>query len=251
LYARVELFIGVSALAVPIELAWGRELLLKNFPGMSLSTFYFPCASWIAITLVPWRACMGATFPFMMAAIKQEGGAKASPYFLGSCVLTLGSVAVAFSSKAYEQQFSPREVRRDSTATVIARGSTIEDKRLLINGVGMTVLSSDAKMMVHLPSAFLPRPPQKTMAICFGMGTTHLSMLSWGIPSPTVELVPSVSRLVSFFHANAASHMSSPLSHVVVDDSRFFLERSSDSCLRCGFEPALLEGARESTFLPA
>ena len=493
LYALVELLIGVSAFAVPIELAWGREVLLKNFPAMSLSTFYFPSAVWLAITLVPWCACMGATFPFMMAAIKQEGDAKASksfsflylpnligatlgtvlplflielfgfhptlrvaavlnlllagvafflsfvrrptavkqaavdsepqsfstsdtlserallgllfgtgltsmgvevvwvrlytpslgtlvyafaailglylvamdvgswiyrrtnrddildngivwavlgfsvivplltadarlrlpailrvilgllpfsalvgfvtpalldrfsrgnperagtgyainiagcvlgpllagfvllpmagerlslcllalpwflaafkyrpaskvplgavtrsPYFLGSCVLTLGSVAVAFSTKAYEQQFSPREVRRDSTATVIARGSTVENKRLMINGVGMTVLSSDAKMMVHLPIALLPQPPQKTLAICFGMGTTHLSMLSWGIPATTVELVPSVPRLVSFFHPKAASLMSSPLSHVVIDDGRFFLERSSE-----------------------
>ena len=493
LYALVELLIGASAIAVPIELSWGRELLLKNFPGMSLSTFYFPSAICLAIALVPWCACMGATFPFMMAAIKQEGGAKASksfsflylpniigatlgsvlplflvelfgfdhtlriaaalnlllaggafllsfvrrpapvkevaaerepqslstsdtlserallavlfgtgltsmgvevvwvrlytpslgtlvyafaailglylvamdvgswiyrrtngdqildngltwaalgfsvivsfltadprlplpailrvvlgilpfsalvgfvtpavldrysrgnpdragtgyainiagcvlgpllagfvllptagerlslcllalpwflaafkyrpeskisfgavtrsPYFLGSCVLTLGSVAVAFSSKAYEQQFSPREVRRDSTATVIARGSTMENKRLLINGVGMTVLSYDAKMMVHLPNAFLPRPPQKTLAICFGMGTTHLSMLSWRIPSTTVELVPSVPRLVTFFHPNAATLMSSPLSHIVINDGRFFLERSSE-----------------------
>jgi predicted membrane-bound spermidine synthase len=493
LYALVELLIGLSAIAVPIELAWGRELLLKNFPGMSLSTFYFPSAVWLAITLVPWCACMGATFPFMMAAIRQEGSAKAaksfsflylpniigatagavlplflielfgfhrtlriaaclnlllaaaafslsfvrksaavaevevqpepkqlfgpgslsetsllvllfgtgltsmgvevvwvrlytpslgtlvyafaailglylvamdfgswfyrrmnrdrvldngllwaalgfsvivpfltadprlrlpailrvvlgilpfsalvgfvtpaildrfsrgnpdragrgyainiagcvlgpllagfvllqtmgerlslcllalpwffaafkylpeskvsvgaitrSPYFLGSCVLALCSAAVAFSGKAYEQQFTPREVLRDSTATLIARGSTVEDKRLLINGVGMTVLSSDAKMMVHLPNAFLPRPPRKTLAICFGMGTTHLSMLSWGIPSTTVELVPSVPRLVMFFHPNAASLMNSPLSHVVINDGRFFLERSSE-----------------------
>ena len=42
LYALVELLIGVSAFAVPIELAWGREVLLKNFPAMSLSTSTFP-----------------------------------------------------------------------------------------------------------------------------------------------------------------------------------------------------------------
>ena len=49
-----------------------------------------------------------------------------------------------------------------------------------------------------------------------------------GIPSTTVELVPSVPRLVNFFHPNAASLMTSPLSHVVIDDGRFFLERSSE-----------------------
>jgi len=492
LYALVELLIGLSAIAVPVELRWGRELLLKTDRGMSLTTFYLPSAVWLAITLVPWCACMGATFPFMMAAIKQDGSEKnaksfsflylpniigatagavlplflielfgfhhtlrmaavlnlllagtalwlsfyrkpvalrkieahpeplpllaagtlsdrallvllfgsgltsmgvevvwvrlytpslgtlvyafaailglylvamdvgswiyrranrdhildngllwaalgfsvivpfltadprlhlpailrvllgilpfsalvgfvtpavldrfsrgnpdragtgyainiagcvlgpllagflllpaagerlslcilalpwflvafkyrpesrvsigavtRSRYFLGWCVLTLGSMAVAFSSKAYEQQYWPREVRRDSTATVIARGSTLDGKRLLVNGVGMTMLSSDAKMMVHLPSAFLSRPPQNLLAICFGMGTSHLSMLSWGVPSTTVELVPSVPGLVTFFHPNAAPLMSSPLSHVVIDDGRFFLERSS------------------------
>src|SRR6516164_7623130 len=67
--------------AFMVGLGWGRELLLKNFPGMSLSTFYFPSAVWLAITLVPWCACMGATFPFMMAAIRQEGSAKAAKSF--------------------------------------------------------------------------------------------------------------------------------------------------------------------------
>ena len=491
LYALVELLIGLSAIAVPVELMWGRELLMKTVRGMSLSTFYLPSGIWVALTLVPWCACMGATFPFMMAAIKQEGGAKVSksfsylylpniigatvgavlplflieifgfhrtlriaaglnlllagaafslsflrkpvavtvaesspeppsesgtladrallillfgtgltsmgvevvwvrlytawlgtlvyafaailglylvamdlgswiyrrskrdqvlengllwvalgfsvifpfvtadarlrlpailrvvlgivpfsalvgfvtpavvdrfsrgnperagtgyainivgcvfgpllagfvllpiagerislcilalpwflvgfkyrpvssvsfgsvrrsPYFLGSCVLTLGSMAVAFSSRGNEQRYWPREVRRDSTATVIATGSTREGKRLLINGVGMTMLTPDTKIMVHLPNALLSPPPRNGLVICFGMGSTHLSMLSWGIRSTAVELVPSVPTLVTFFHSNAALMMSSPLSHVVIDDGRFFLERTSE-----------------------
>ena len=81
LYALVELLIGVSAIAVPLQLAWGRELLLRTVSGMSLSTFYFSSAVWLAITLVPWCACMGATFPFMMAAIEQESSAKAAKSF--------------------------------------------------------------------------------------------------------------------------------------------------------------------------
>ncbi len=492
LYALVELLIGVSAIAVPLQLAWGRELLLRTVSGMSLSTFYFPSAIWLAITLVPWCACMGATFPFMMAAIEQESSAKAarsfsylylpniigatagavlplflielygfhrtlriaallnlllagaafslsyfrkpaarkeletvpepnlstqsgilsetalrvllfgtgltsmgvevvwvrlytpflgtlvyafaailglylvamdlgswiyrrtnrdhildngllwvalafsvifpfltadprlhipailrvvlgiapfsalvgfitpavldrfsrgnperagtgyainiagcvlgpllagflllpfvgerlslcllslpwflagfkyrpgprvsfaalrrSPYFIGSCVLILGSVAVAFSSRGNEQRYWPREVRRDSTATVIAWGSGRDGKRLLINGVGMTMLTPDTKIMVHLPNALVSHP-KNGLAICFGMGSTHLSMLSWGITTTTVELVPSVPGLVSFFHPNAPQLMSSPLSHVVIDDGRFFLERTSE-----------------------
>jgi len=129
---------------------------------------------------------------------------------------------------AEQQEELPREVRRDSTATVVATGSSREGKRLLVNGVGITNLTPITKMMVHLPNAFLPRPPQTGLVICFGMGTTHLSMLSWGIHSTAVELVPSVPGLVTFFHPKAAPWMNSPLSHVVIDDGRFYLERSSE-----------------------
>jgi spermidine synthase len=149
-----------------------------------------------------------------------------SPYVLSSGILLLASVAVAFSTKGFEEQYEPREVRRDSTATIVATGSSRVSKRLLVNGVGITNLTPVTKMMVHIPNAFLPRPPRSGLVLCFGMGTTHLSMLSWGISSTAVELVPSVPDLVTFFHPNAAPLMKSPLSHVVIDDGRFYLERS-------------------------
>lgn len=173
--------------------------------------------------------------PWFLAAFKYRPASRLSlrpivrsPYFVGSCVLALGSAAVGISSRAYEQQYWPRQVRRDSTATLIAIGSTRRAKRLLVNGVGMTALTPDTKMMVHLPNVFLPRPPQNGLVICFGMGTTHLAMLSWGIPATTVELVPSVPDLVTFFHPDAPSRLSTPRSHIVIDDGRFFLERSSE-----------------------
>jgi predicted membrane-bound spermidine synthase len=151
----------------------------------------------------------------------------ASPSGLSSCILALGSVALAFSTHGFEQQYEPREIRRDSTATTVATGSSRVGKRLLVNGVGITNLTPITKMMVHMPNAFLPHPPERGLVICFGMGTTHLAMLSWGIDSTAVELVPSVPDLVTFFHPNAAALMMSPLSHVVIDDGRFYLERSS------------------------
>jgi len=152
----------------------------------------------------------------------------ASPYALSSCLLILASVAVAFWTQGFEEQYQPRVVRRDSTATIVATGASREGKRLLVNGVGITNLTPITKMMVHLPNAFLPHPPRSGLVLCFGMGTTHLSMLSWGIESTAVELVPSVPGLVTFFHPNAARLMQSPLSHVVIDDGRFYLDRSSE-----------------------
>jgi predicted membrane-bound spermidine synthase len=81
-------------------------------------------------------------------------------------------------------------------------------------------------MMAHLPLAFLNRTPQDALVICFGMGTTFRSLHSWGIPVTVVELVPSVPQLFSYFHSDASEVLNSPLSHVVVDDGRRYLERT-------------------------
>jgi spermidine synthase len=172
---------------------------------------------------LPWFVAGLKYRPRFILSIRNMVG---SPYVVGTCLLMLGSVAVASSTKGFEEQYEPREVRRDSTATIVATGSSRTDKRLLVNGIGITALGPTTKMMAHLPIAFLPRPPHSGLVVCFGMGTTYLSMLSWGISSTAVELVPSVPDLVTFFHPNAGTLMKSPLSHVVIDDGRFYLERS-------------------------
>ncbi len=144
-------------------------------------------------------------------------------------------------------------VRRDSTATVAAAGSGMQ-KRLLVNGVGMTHLTPITKMMAHLPLAFRAAPPTRgTLVICLGMGTTLRSALSWQAPATAVELIPSVVELAPYFHADARRLFASPLARIVVDDGRRFLARSSDSLrrdrhrspaarLRGGIESALLDG---------
>jgi spermidine synthase len=136
------------------------------------------------------------------------------------------SLVLVVVTRDFETRYSPREVRRDSTATVTAIGSRM-GKKILVNGISMTSLSPVTKMIAHLPMAFLQRPPQNVLVICFGMGTTHRSMLSWGISSTAVELVPSVVSLFPFFHADAEKLLRSPLSRIVINDGRFYLERSS------------------------
>jgi len=80
-------------------------------------------------------------------------------------------------------------------------------------------------MMAHLPLAFLDHPPQNALVVCFGMGTTYRSLLSWGIPATAVELVPSVPRLFGYYHADGPELLRSTLSHVDIDDGRRYLER--------------------------
>ena len=143
-----------------------------------------------------------------------------------SYALTVMAVVAVFSTKAYEDQFSHRIVLRDNTATVVATGDGMK-RRLLVNGIGMTNLTPMTKVMAHLPLASLNHTPQSALVVCFGMGTTYRSLLSWNIPSTAVELVPSVPQLFWYFHSDGPELLRSPLSHVVIDDGRRFLERTA------------------------
>ncbi len=131
-----------------------------------------------------------------------------------------------FAGKGYDESYPREQVLRDSTATVIATGDGM-DKELLVNGYGMTSLTPITKMMAHLPLAFLERPPQNALDICFGMGTTFRSLLSWKMNATAVELVPSVPKMFSYFHSDGAELLKSPLARVVIDDGRRYLERTT------------------------
>ena len=144
-----------------------------------------------------------------------------------ACVLFACAAVVIYMGQGYDEGGVGGRILRDPTATVLATGKGM-DKQLLVNGYGMTNLTPITKVMAHLPLAFLDRPPQNAIVICFGMGTTFRSLHSWGIPVTAVELVPSVPRLFSYYHADGDSVLVSPLSHVVIDDGRRYLERTSE-----------------------
>src|SRR5580704_1802793 len=73
LYALSEILIGVSSIAVQSEFYWGRELLhVALHPPYRPALYYLLAGTWMMIALVPWCACMGATFPFAMRAVQQQ-----------------------------------------------------------------------------------------------------------------------------------------------------------------------------------
>ena len=96
LYALTELLIGVSAVLVPYQLALGRSLLERV--GVSSSWgYYLSSGTWVALTLVPWCACMGATIPVAMLAIRSRYSGETQrsfSYLYAANVLgaTLGTV---------------------------------------------------------------------------------------------------------------------------------------------------------------
>jgi predicted membrane-bound spermidine synthase len=138
------------------------------------------------------------------------------------------SVLLAAFTKDYGAKFPHRIELRDYAATVIATGEGM-DKRILVNGTGMTVLTPITKVMAHLPLSMLGRPANNALVICFGMGTTFRSVMSWGIHTTAVELIPSVPKVFGYFHPDGPALLESPLAHMVIDDGRRYLERSPET----------------------
>ena len=122
----------------------------------------------------------------------------------------------------------PHRVLRDTTATVVAYGEG-RKKQLLVNGIPLTTLAEVTKDMAHLPAACLPREPRNALVICFGMGTTFRSLMSWGIPVEAVELVPGVRDQFDFYYPDGPGRVAASGSHITVDDGRRFLARSGNA----------------------
>jgi spermidine synthase len=147
--------------------------------------------------------------------------------------LTVGIAAVFAISALWCTTFEdPKiygtaQIRRDHTATVISCGEG-RAKKLLVNGMGVTGLTPITKFMAHFPLATLSEPPQSALVICFGMGTTFRSAMSWGIRTTAVELVPSVRDAFGYYYPDDLHLMSDPRGRVVVDDGRRFLKRDHE-----------------------
>ncbi|HZR27691.1 MAG TPA: fused MFS/spermidine synthase, partial [Terriglobales bacterium] len=153
------------------------------------------------------------------SAFRARYGAR---FYLEAAVVAI--VLIAFTKDFYSE-VNKYELRRDYTATVVAMGQGMQ-KRLFVNGVGITELTPVTKVMAHLPLALHAQPPKDALVICFGMGTTHRSMLSWGIQSTAVELVPNVPQLFTYFHPDGERLLQSTNSHLIIDDGRLFLEKT-------------------------
>jgi spermidine synthase len=183
--------------------------------------------------LLPWfgeRVSMLIfVMPFFVMAIFPVHGGKLRPAVrVGALAIVAAAMAIFLAAKDFEALFPARVVLRDSAATVIATG-TGNQKQLLVNGIPMTGLRAITKLMAHLTLASQQQPPQSTLVICFGMGTTFRSAASWGVPVTVVDLIPSVPKLFPYYHQDASRVLASPNAHVIIDDGRRFLERTSQT----------------------
>ena len=181
-----------------------------------------------------WSLCLLSLPLFgIWVTLKSRGGGRVLPPSLKAeldlryVLPGIAALGLLFVPKAYEDRFTSKIVRRDSTATVVATGKGM-NRRMLINGVGTTSLTPITKIMAHLPMAARGKKPESSLVICFGMGTSFRALHSWGAPVTAVELVPSVPELFDYYYEDAHRIVASPNARIVIDDGRRFLERTPD-----------------------
>ena len=121
IYALTELAIGASAIVVPHELLWGRKLL-EHLAISSSWSYYVVSGIWIGFSLAPWCACMGATIPVAMLAVRrrhQEEAPRSFSYLYLSNVL--GAVAGTIARRSRRASRSERRrVTRSARAAAVS-----------------------------------------------------------------------------------------------------------------------------------
>jgi spermidine synthase len=192
-----------------------------------------------------WGLCLLALPLFAIGAAAAWRPGAPKPLFAAGLAVSL---ALVFGTKSFATLFPERLELRDYTATVIATGQDMQ-RRLLVNGTGMTTLTPITKVMAHLPLSLLDKPATSGLVICFGMGTTFRSMMSWGIHTTAVELVPSVPRVFGYFHEDGPELLRSPLARMVIDDGRRYLDRSQEQFDVIAVDPPPPVGAPTSSLL--
>ncbi len=116
--------------------------------------------------------------------------------------------------------------KEDETASVIAWSNEDgSDHGLLVDGVGMSSLVNETKLMAHIPILLHP-DPSNMLIIAFGLGTTHRSALSYDIDVDSVELVPSVPKAFPLFFSDASSLLTNPKGNIIINDGRNYVRMS-------------------------
>ena len=97
LYAAAEASIALSAFAVPLMLDAGRSALAAHGTSWGSWGYYGASGLCVALALLPWCFCMGATFPLALAA-GRSGGKRSFSFLYQANVLgaALGGFICAF-----------------------------------------------------------------------------------------------------------------------------------------------------------
>jgi len=174
LYALCEFLIGISALMVPMQLLWGHRLLenMSGQVGISSGTYYLVAGAWLALTLIPWCACMGATIPLAMYAIRRDPRTASQQSFSFLYVANLvGAVAGALIPLLFIETYGFRGTLHIGTALNFAVA------------LGAGILSLSAGQSAPAPSAtpeqangVIPVAQKGILILLFLSGLTTMGM---------------------------------------------------------------------------
>ncbi len=178
------------------------------------------------------------------ARIKAAMATATVAIFLTSCLYPTWEEGGAWQAGGLEKF----EIYRDYAATTIAM-TRKGQKGLIVNGSSMTGLSYVVKLMAHLPLALLEKPAKSVLVICFGMGSTFRSALTWPVRVTAVELVPGVRDAFGYFYSDAQQVLANPNGQIIIDDGRRFLRRSSEKFDVITIDPPPPIGAASSSLL--
>jgi spermidine synthase len=128
-----------------------------------------------------------------------------------------------YISNNHEQIWYNKEC---SDATLSVCGVSATDpaaKGLFINGISMTILCVETKVMAHLPLLLQP-DPKNMLIVCYGMGTCLRSAATHpDVNIDVVELIKEEFEVGHFFHSNASEVLANKRVRHFADDGRNFL----------------------------
>ena len=149
LYGAAELATGLGAFAVPALFAGGADVLLK-VGETSSSGYLLGSAIFITLAILPWCVMMGATFPLMMAFIRERADGEASFSFLYLANVMGASAGTVITALVLVETFGFRQTYMIAAAV-----------NFLIAATSFTLARSNGSPMREpiLPSPPVTRPP--------------------------------------------------------------------------------------------
>jgi len=131
--------------------------------------------------------------------------------------------------KSFEVVYGPAvyvsEDRESHIAAFAHEGSGL----LVMNNVGITHLTTDTKLLAHLPLMLHP-DPHTMLVIALGAGTTYRSALTHeGLQVTAVDIVPSLPPVIDIFFDDGAAVRANSAGTIVVQDARAFVRRSNET----------------------
>ena len=210
----------------------------------SIAAGFFLVPMWGSTAAIVFLACLNIVLAVILFMLESSKSALQRVSF----IFTLFVAAVLIVSVIGRDPFMASIERRiygadgspASKSSLMARGTEIysnkeglegtvtafsvdHEKHLWINGIGMTTLCTETKLMAHLPLLFAKKA-KDFLIICFGMGSTVKSAaVHPGINLTAVELVSECFDTFTYFHPEVAGLLKESNINLVNNDGRNYL----------------------------